>query len=90
MQAAITAPPQIIMAGTIRNRVSELAGKRKMQISDLSREAGVSYDTAKRFWNGDANGITWDTLAAFCEALGCSVGELFEYVPEDTSKNRGR
>lgn len=79
MQIAIA--PAIDM-GTIRNRVSELAGKRKMQIADLANAAGVSYDTAKRFWYGNSKGINWETLAALCEALDCSVGDLFEYVPE--------
>lgn len=78
-----TSTPPIIIMGTIRNRVSEVAGKRRMQIADLAREAKVSYDTAKRFWLGDAKGINWETLAAFCETLDCKVDDLFEYVPED-------
>lgn len=66
--------------GTIRNRVSEVAGARKMQIADLAVAAGISYDTAKRLWYGRSKGVNWDTLAALCEALQCDVGDLFEYA----------
>lgn len=87
LNTMVTTPPTIIMSGTIRNKVSEMAGKRHLQIADLAREAKVSYDTAKRIWTGEAKGISWDTLASFCEALGCDISDLFEYLP---AKERDR
>ena len=77
------------MAGTIINKVSEVAGKRKMQIADLSKQSGVSYDTAKRFWYAEAQRIDFETLAAFCNALNCSVGDLFEFQTETANGNNG-
>lgn len=81
--------PTMIMPKGIHIKVSELAGKRKMQIADLAKEAGVSYDTAKRYWNEDAEGITWDVLAKLCRVLDCSVGELLqlEQAPDTNKPN---
>jgi putative transcriptional regulator len=82
-----SAPIITNMPGIIRVKVSEVAGRRKMQISDLAREADVSYDTAKRFWHATAEGVTWEVLTKFCDALNCSVEELLEYIPE--TRNNG-
>lgn len=77
------------MSGTIINKVSEVAGRRKMQIRDLEKASGVSYDTAKRFWKGTAQQIDFETLAAFCDALNCTVGDLFEFIPDDANGKNG-
>jgi putative transcriptional regulator len=73
--------------GTLVNRVSELAGGRRMQIADLAREAKVSYETAKRLWHNETDAIRFETLANICDALQCGVGDLFVYIPD---KDRGR
>lgn len=86
MQVA-SAPITTNMPGIIRVKVSEVAGRHKMQISDLAKRADVSYDTAKRFWHENAEGVTWDVLIKFCDALNCSVEELLEYIPE--TRNNG-
>lgn len=82
---ALIATPEIITmpAGTLVNRVSEVAGRRKMQIADLAREAKVSYETAKRLWYNETEAIRFETLVAFCDALACNVGDLFDYVPDE-------
>ncbi len=71
------------MAGKIINRVSEMAGRRKMQIADLAREAKISYETARRQWYGISNRIDYATLAGLCAALECQPGDLFIYGEND-------
>jgi DNA-binding Xre family transcriptional regulator len=83
---AVLTPQTIDMPGTIQNRVSEIAGKMRLQIADLAKSADISYDTAKRYWYGDANGITWDVLAKLCDTLDSTPSDLFPYVPGNSDK----
>ena len=73
----------------IKNKVSEVAGKRRLQVSDLARAAGISWETADRLWNGKTTGIDFRTLNALCKALGCQVCDLLVYIPEETEANNG-
>ena len=75
-----------VMMGTIVNRISEVAGKQRMQVSDLAKEAKVSYDTVKRLWYATSRRLDLSTLASICEALDCQPGDLFTYV--DNSHGR--
>ena len=72
--------------GIILNRVSTIAGSKRMQISDLARAAGVSYDTAARYWNAESAGIRFSTLAAFCDVLECTPNDLFPYMQDDSNE----
>jgi len=69
--------------GKIVNRVSEVAGKRRMQIADVAREAKISYEAARRQWHGIATRIDYSTLAGLCEALQCQPGDLFVYTEDN-------
>jgi len=76
------------MMGTIINRISEVAGKQKMQVSDLAKEAKISYDTAKRLWYATALRLDLSTLASICEALNCQPGDLFTYVGDSHGRDQ--
>ncbi|MHC4088727.1 MAG: helix-turn-helix domain-containing protein [Planctomycetota bacterium] len=69
--------------GKIVNRVSEVAGKRRMQIADIAREGKITYDAVKRQWYATATRIDLGTLAGLCDALRCQPGDLFTYVEND-------
>ena len=43
---------------------------------------GLSANTLHRMKHGEA--ISTKTLNVLCEILNCSVGEIIEYVPDDT------
>lgn len=69
----------LLMTGTrIINKVSEVAGRRRMQIADIADKAGLPYMTVKRQWLATADSISFSTLAALCQALECQPGDLFE------------
>lgn len=71
-----------IQKGGIANKVSTVAGQKRMQVSDLAREAKISYDSAKRLWYGTASRLDLSTLAGVCEALNCQPGDLLVYIPD--------
>ena len=68
--------------GVIRNKVSEMVGRRRMTVADLAREAKISYDAAKKLYYGHTTRIDMRTLANICSVLECEVGDLFVFVPE--------
>jgi putative transcriptional regulator len=74
--------------GSIINNVSAVAGKKRMQVSDLAREAKVSYDTVKRLWYGTAKRVDLSTLASLCEALNCQPGDLFVYTGDGNDRGQ--
>lgn len=53
-------------------------------ISQLSKQAGIPYITARRWWQDDVTQIHADTLAALAELFGCEPGELVEKREIDT------
>jgi putative transcriptional regulator len=75
-----------VAQGTILNKVSELMGRHRMNISDLSKAAGISYQTAYSIYHNRTARIDFETLAGLCEALKADVGDIFSYTPH---KNGG-
>lgn len=67
----------------IVNHVSVVMKARGLNISQLARKAGVHYPVAWRYASGTVTRLDLHNLARICRALEASVGELFEYVPEE-------
>lgn len=63
------------------NKVSEVMGRRRMNVSEMARAAGIGRQTAHRLYHGDSD-VTMDVVGRVCQALGVDVGELFEWVPD--------
>ena len=66
----------------IVNHISREAGARRLNIRDLARRAGVSYSAMHPLYHDRVKRIDLETLNRLCRALGCGVGDLFEYRPE--------
>ena len=74
------------------NRVSEVMGRRRMNVSELARAAGIGRQTAHRLYHGESD-VTMDVVGRVCQALGVDVGELFEWAPDPEAgggRERGR
>lgn len=66
----------------IENRISELLGKRRESITDLSRGATISYPAAHALYHHTSKGITFEVLDRLCAYFDCQVGDLFVRVPD--------
>ncbi len=64
----------------IVNRISRVMGDRRLKISDLAREAGISRSTATKLYYGGTD-VNLSVVDRVCKALGADLCELFEYVP---------
>lgn len=72
---------------SIKNTLSRTMGEKRINISDLSRIAGVSRNTITALYHENAKGITWDVLEKLCAALNCQPGDLLEYIPAQEEDN---
>lgn len=62
--------------------VDVMLAKRKMRVSDLAKDMGITLANISILKNGHAKAIRVDTLNKLCKALDCQPGDLFEYVPD--------
>lgn len=65
----------------IKCNLSRILGERRINMSDLSKTAGIARNTVSALYYEEGKGITWDVLDKLCTALNCQPGDLVEYVP---------
>ncbi|WP_125566821.1 helix-turn-helix domain-containing protein [Companilactobacillus insicii] len=56
-----------------------MLAKRKMSLTELSQEVGVTIANLSILKNGKAKAIRFSTLEAICKALDCQPGDILEY-----------
>ncbi|EGM79673.1 Putative transcriptional regulator [Rheinheimera sp. A13L] len=65
----------------------ELA-KKKMSLTELSQQVGVSMTNLSLLKTGKVKAIRFSTLAAICQALSCQPGDILQYVADDSVKDK--
>ena len=70
----------------IKCHLSEIMGKKKMKISDLARKTGLHRNTITLLYKEEAARVELDAMERLCIFLSCSVGELFECIPDEPKK----
>jgi putative transcriptional regulator len=63
-------------------RLREFLDGKNLSQSDAQRLTGLAYSTINEMCNNRTRRIDFDTIDVLCSALGCSVAELIEYVPD--------
>ena len=66
----------------VRSMLSVRLGERRMKITSLARETGISRGTLTRLYHDEADRVDLDVISRLCQSLGCSVGDLLEYRPD--------
>ncbi len=66
----------------IKNKLSEILGRKRINMSELSRISGISYSTAKNLYYDKTKGIEYDTLNKLCNYLECTPNDILEYTPD--------
>ena len=56
--------------------LDELLAQRKMTLTELADEVGVTIVNLSVLKNGRARAVRFSTLTALCRALGCQPGDL--------------
>ena len=66
------------MATIIKVNLDLLLVQRKMSLTELSDEVGITLANLSILKRGKARAIRFSTLVAICEALECEPGDLLE------------
>ena len=57
-------------------------GERRLKITELARQTGISRGTLTRLYHDEADRVDLDVLGRLCDALGCDIGDLLEHRAE--------
>ncbi len=68
----------------IRLRVKELAEAKGFNQSSLARDAQIGFTTVKRLFRDPHTEVTIGTLNKIAKALGVSIHDLIEEVPDES------
>ena len=68
--------------GKIVLRLDRMMVERKMSLNRLAECVGISNVNLSKIKNNKVTAIRFSTLAAICEALDCTVGDILEYQEE--------
>ncbi|WP_159336440.1 helix-turn-helix domain-containing protein [Erwinia rhapontici] len=64
----------------IRCHLARLMGERKMKISDVLRETGLSRNTVTLMYKETAQKIDIETLDKLCQLFSCEVADILEFT----------
>ena len=62
----------------IKNNLSKLMGAKRIKIYELQKLSGLSRSTITRLYYEQTNTVSLRTLEALCNALECTLNDLFE------------
>ena len=66
----------------IRVNLDVMLAKRKMSVTELSEEVGITMANISILKNEKAKAIRFSTLNEICRALDCQPGDILAYEPE--------
>ena len=65
--------------GKIVLRLDRMMVERKMSLNELAERVGISNVNLSKLKNNRVTAVRFSTLAAICEALDCTPGDILEY-----------
>lgn len=71
------------MSATIKVNLDLLLVQRKMSLTELSDQVGITLANLSILKRGKARAIRFSTLVAICEALDCEPGDLLQLDHEE-------
>lgn len=69
--------------GKIVLRLDRMMVERKMSLGELAERVGISNVNLSKIKNNKVTAVRFSTLAAICEALNCTPGDILEYQKEE-------
>lgn len=65
--------------GKIILRLDRMMVERKISLNQLAERVGISNVNLSKIKNNKVTAIRFSTLAAICEILDCTAGDILEY-----------
>ena len=66
----------------IRIDLDEMLARRKMSLTELSQQVGITLANLSILKTGKARAVRFQTLDAICRALDCQPGDILVYEPD--------
>lgn len=66
----------------IKINLDSVMRERRMSLTELSAEVGITLANLSNLKTGKAKAIRFTTLAALCKALDCQPGDILEFVDD--------
>lgn len=66
----------------IKNKLSEIMGRRRLNMAEVARLAGLTHVTVFRIYHDKTKTIELETLNKLCNALNCRIQDIFEHIPD--------
>ncbi len=60
-------------------KLDVILAQRKMSVTELAQEVGITMANISVLKNGKVKAIRFSTLEAICEVLECQPGDILEY-----------
>lgn len=60
-----------------------MLAKRKMSLTELSEQVGITLANLSILKSGKAKAIRFSTLEEVCKVLACQPGDLLEYMDDE-------
>ncbi len=70
----------------IDNRLSEILGRRRMNVSELAKGAGISRGAAHKLYHDRSESFDREVLDRVCTFLRVGVGDILVHVPDEAAK----
>ena len=67
---------------SIRVNLDVMLARRKMSVTELSNQIGITMANISILKNGRARAVRFDTLDRICRILDCQPGDILEYTPD--------
>lgn len=67
------------MQGEILFHIDVMLARRKMTVTQLAEQVGITMANMSILKNGKAKALKMSTLVKLCQALDCQPGDLLEY-----------
>ena len=66
----------------IKVNLDLLLVQRKMSLTQLAEEVGITLSNMSLLKTGKVRGIRFNTLDAICKTLECKPGDILDYEPD--------
>ena len=70
---------------SIRVNLDVMLARRKMSVTELSNQIGITMANISILKNGRARAVRFDTLDRICRILDCQPGDILEYTPDENA-----
>lgn len=66
--------------GRIVLKLDVVMAERQISLNELAEKVGISNVNLSKIKNNKVSAVRFSTLAAICETLGCTPGDLLKYT----------